>query len=287
MTFAVIGATGQLGRDTLDALVARGVLASDVIAIGRNATALHEIREQGFQAVAADMNAQQSIESALSGVSELLLISGSEVGRRLEQHKSTIDAATRAGVRRVAYTSVLNAAAPGLLIAAEHKATEEYLVASGLAYTMLRNAWYTENHQQDFTAAATTGKIVSNLGDGRIATATRGDLAEAAAVVLAEKDKHDGTIYELSGDSAWNYHEFAASAAEVLGHDVEYIAVEDETYAQQLQSGGMPADTAGFLVALNANLRAGLLGTTTSDLATLIEHPTTPLPAIFRQWNAS
>lgn len=285
MTFAVIGATGQLGRPTLSALTTRGVPASDVVAIGRNTAVLDEIRGLGFRATTADMNDPASIEKGLSGVSELLLISGSEVGKRLDQHKATIDAAGRAGVRRIVYTSVLNAADPGLLIATDHIATEDHLKSSGLAFTILRNAWYTENHQQDFAAAVATGKIVSNLGDGRIATATRQDLAEAAAVTLAEIDKHDNTIFELSGDTAWNYGEFAAAAGEALGREIEYIAVDDETYAEQLQSAGLDEQTAGFLVALNANLRAGALGRTTGDLRTLIGHPTTTLVDALRQWS--
>lgn len=285
MTFAVIGATGQLGRPTLSALTNRGVPASEVVAIGRNTAVLDEIRGLGFRAKTADMNDPASIEKSLSGVSELLLISGSEVGKRLDQHKATIDAAGRAGVRRIVYTSVLNAADPGLLIAADHIATEDHLKSSGLAFTILRNAWYTENHQQDFAAAVATGKIVSNLGDGLIATATRQDLAEAAAVTLAEIDKHDNTIFELSGDTAWNYGEFAAAAGEALGREIEYIAVDDETYAQQLQSAGLDEQTAGFLVALNANLRAGALGLTTGDLRTLIGHPTTTLVDALRQWS--
>ncbi|MBF4997393.1 NAD(P)H-binding protein [Nocardia sp. BSTN01] len=284
-SFAVIGATGQLGRPTLSALTTAGVPGADVVAIGRNTAALEEIRGLGFRATAADMNDPASIESSLSGVSELLLISGSEVGKRLDQHKATIDAAVRAGVRRIVYTSVLNAADPGVLIAAEHIATEDHLKSSGLAFTILRNAWYTENHQQDFAAAVATGKIVSNLGDGRIATATRQDLAEAAAVTLAEIDKHDNTIYELSGDTAWNYAEFAAAAGEALGREIEYIAVDDDTYAQQLQSAGIDEQTAGFLVALNANLRAGALSLTTGDLRTLIGHPTTTLVDAVRQWS--
>ncbi|MFF0499979.1 SDR family oxidoreductase [Nocardia aobensis] len=285
MTFAVIGATGQLGRLTLSALTTRGVPASDVVAIGRNPAALEDIRELGFRATTADMNDPSSIESSLSGVSELLLISGSEVGKRLDQHQATIDAAARAGLRRIVYTSVLNAADPGVLIAAEHIATEDHLKASGPAFTILRNAWYTENHQQDFAAAAATGKIVSNLGEGRIATATRRDLAEAAAVTLAETEKHENTIYELSGDTAWNYSEFAAAAGEVLGREIEYVPVDDETYAQQVQSAGIDAQTAGFLVALNANLREGALSLTTSDLRTLIGHPTTTLVDTLRQWS--
>ena len=127
---------------------------------------------------------------------------GSEVGKRLPQHRAAIDAAVAAGVRRITYTSAPRADVSTLVLAPEHKATEEYLAASGLTTTILRDGWYTENYQPDFGVAQATGVIANSVGaTARIASAPRTDFAEAAAIVLTT-DGHDGKVYEVSGDTA-------------------------------------------------------------------------------------
>ena len=286
MRLAVLGATGHLGRLTVDHLVARGVAPVDVLAIGRNTSVLDELGRAGFGTAVASMNDPAAVESALRGVSDLLLISGNEFGRRVAQHTDTIDAAQRAGVSRIIYTSVLNADAPGLPIASEHIATETYLRASGLNHTILRNAWYTENHRQDFDSGRATGAIISNLGAAPFATATRADLAEAAAITLAETTAHSSATYELSGDTAWTYYDLAREASAALGTTVTYQAVDDAAYAAQLAAHGLDEVTVGFQLAVNANLVDGLLGITTTDLARLLGRPTTPLRAAVASWAA-
>ncbi|MEV6648120.1 SDR family NAD(P)-dependent oxidoreductase [Amycolatopsis sp. NPDC051371] len=181
------------------------------------------------------------------------------------------------------YTSGLQAPTTILRLAADHKATEELITASGIPATFLRNGWYTENHQQDFTGAREHGVIANSLGDGRLATAPRKEYAEAAAVVLTTPG-HEGKAYELSGDIAWNFIEFAATAQELLGTPVVYQSLTAEQEREQLLSYGLDEGTAGFMVALNADLGDGAMASTPGDLARLIDRPTEPLAATLKTW---
>jgi NAD(P)H dehydrogenase (quinone) len=283
MTIAVFGATGQLGRLTLQALLDRGVPADQIRALGRDQARLDELAAHGFTTYAIDLNDPATLEVPLKGVDDVLLISGSEVGRRVPQHKAAIEAAAAAGVRRVVYTSAPKATTTALVLAPEHKATEELLAESGLATTILRNGWYTENYSQDFAQARATGTIANSVGPGRIAGAARADYAEAAALVLTT-DGHDGAVYELSGDVAWSFDDFAQAASRVLGTEVTYQEITPEQQRESLIAAGVPAEFIETLIALDANAREGLLAETTGDLSRLIDRPTTPLEDTLRTW---
>ena len=285
MTIAVFGATGQLGALVLETLLSRGIPADQVVALGRNRAKLDALDARGFRTAAVDLAEPAGLTSALEGVETALLISGNEVGRRVQQHANAVDAAKSAGVARIVYTSAPRATTSALVLAPEHKATEEVLAASGLVTTVLRNNWYTENHRTDFDRAQQSGAITNSVGSGRTASAPRSDYAEAAAVVLTT-DGHDGRVYELSGDTAWTFAEFAAAAAEVLDRPVEYVALSAEDEAAALRGAGLAADTIGFVVALHRNVADGLLAETTGELAQLLGRPTIPLAATLRTWAA-
>ena len=283
MTIAIFGATGKLGGDVLHFLTERDIPAGDVLALGRNADRLAELEGQGFQTAQIDLDQPEGLADTLQGVKTVLLISTGDPGQRLPQHKNAVDAAKAAGVKHLVYTSALEAPTTILIIADEHKATEEYITASGIPATFLRMGWYTENHVQDFEAARSRGVIANSIGDGRISSATRRDLAEGAAVVLSNEG-HEGKAYELSGDVAWNYTDFAAAATDVLGTPVRYDALTSEQERQQLISIGLDEGTAGFITLLNANMRDGAMSATTGDLARLIGHPTEPLATTLATW---
>jgi NAD(P)H dehydrogenase (quinone) len=272
----VTGATGPLGRHIVEALVARGVSASDIVAVGRNAEKLASLAETGVRTAAADYADRASLDAAFAGAGTLVLVSGSEVGQRVEQHRNAIDAAVAAGVSRIVYTSAPQATTSDLVLAPEHKATEEYLAASGIATTILRNSWYTENYAADVDRSAASGVLVSSTGDGRVASASRADYADAVVAVLTS-DGHENTVYELSGDVAWDYSDLAAAISEITGTPVEWKNVSPEEHAAVLTGAGLDEGTAGFVVALDGNIRDGLLGETSGDLARLIGRPTTPL----------
>lgn len=283
MTIAIIGATGKLGGLTIDALLQRGVPADGILALGRNTERLAALAERGLRTAPVDVDDVAGTAATLSGVERLLLISFDDLGTRVPKHGNAVEAARRAGVGHLVYTSVLNAPASPLALAADHRATEERITASGIPATFLRNGWYTENYLPDFTAAREHGVIANSVGPGRIATAPRKDYAEAAAVVLTTPG-HEGKAYELSGDVAWSFAEFAAAAQEVLGTPVRYEELTPEQERERLIAAGLDENTAGFVTRLNADIRAGALAATPGELARLIGRPTEPLAETLKTW---
>ncbi|KRF20090.1 NAD(P)-dependent oxidoreductase [Nocardioides sp. Soil797] len=282
MTIAIIGATGQLGTLTIDALLERGAPAADILALGRNSERLQTLADRGLRTAEIDLDDIDATAQSLAGVDKLLLVSFGP-GDRVTQHGNAIDAARQAGVPHLIYTSGLEAPTTILELAADHKATEELVTAAGIPATFLRNGWYTENHQQDFAGARERGVIANSIADGRIATAPRKDFAEAAAVVLSTPG-HEGKAYELSGDTAWSFDEFAATAADVLGTPVRYQPLTPEQERERLLTVGLDEGTAAFIVTLNTNMRDGAMAPTSGDLARLIGHPTEPLATTLRTW---
>jgi NAD(P)H dehydrogenase (quinone) len=281
MSIVVTGATGHLGRRVVEHLLADGVPADQVVATGRRTERLADLAERGVRVAVADFAQPDTLAAAFQGAEVVLLVSGSEVGQRVEQHRAAIEAAKGAGVRRVVYTSAPQADTTALVLAPEHKATEEILRASGVTFTILRNGWYTENYLGDVQQARETGVISGAYGDGRVASAARDDFAAAAAVVL-RTEGHDDAVYELSGDEAWGFDELAAAASEVLGREVTYRPVSSEQRRADLAAAGLDEGTVGFVVALEENTRDGLLAATPGDLSRLTGRPTTALADALR-----
>lgn len=276
MSYIVIGATGHLGTLTIDSLLERDIAATNIVAAGRNPDRLAALAERGVRTQRIDLDDPTSLDGLFSPDDTVLLISGNEIGRRVAQHGHAIDAAKSAGVKRIIYTSAPNADTSALVLAPEHKATEELIAASGLPATILRNGWYTENYLQAAEQARQTGTLLTSVGDGRVASASRRDFAEAAAVALID-DTTTGKTYELSGDESWNQQELADAISKTIGRDVNLANVTSEEHQRLLVAAGLDEGTAGFVVALDANARDGLLGVTNGELSTLIGRPTTPL----------
>jgi len=276
MTILVTGASGHLGRLVVDHLLDLGVAPDQIVAGARTPSAIADLAARGVQTARVDYTDAASLDAALVGVDHLLLVSSSEVGQRAAQHAAVIDAAKRAGVEHLVYTSAPAATTSALILAPEHKATEEAIVASGIPATILRNGWYTENYVGAAQQAAAIGELVASVGDGRVASASRTDYARAAAVVLTEAG-HVGKVYELSGDYAWTFTELAAAISVALDTTVGYRSVTSEEHAAILGGAGLDEGTIGFVVGLDTNIRDGLLAVTTGDLARLIQRPTTPL----------
>jgi NAD(P)H dehydrogenase (quinone) len=205
MSIVVTGATGKFGRIVVEELLRRGVPAGDVVATGRAVERLADLAERGVVVRRADYDEPETLPAAFAGADRLLFVSGSEPGRRVEQHRAVVAAAVEAGVGLVAYTSILHADTSDLLLAAEHAETERLLAESGLPHVLLRNGWYIENY--DIPAAVQNG-LFGAAGEGRISAATRADYAVAAAAVLTT-DGHEGRAYELGGE-AFTLAELAA-----------------------------------------------------------------------------
>ncbi|MFD0625624.1 SDR family oxidoreductase [Streptomyces sanglieri] len=275
MSIVVTGATGALGRLVVEELLAT-VPASGIAAVVRDEAKAAPLAARGIELRVADYDRPESLKDAFRAGDRVLLVSGSEVGRRVPQHTAVIDAAKAAGVAQLAYTGVLGGPDADFRLAAEHKVTEQLILDSGLPHTFLRNGWYTENYTANLAPVLEHGAVVANAGDGRVASATRADYAAAAAAVLTGEG-HIGAVYELSGDVAWSFAEYAATVAAATGKEIEYKNVPAAVHQEILVGAGLPEGFAAILVDVDEAIERGLLATTSGDLARLIGRPTTPL----------
>lgn len=271
----ITGATGQLGRLVVDSLLER-VPAERVAVAVRSPAKAADLAARGVEVRQADYARPETLEPALAGAERLLLISGNEVGQRVPQHRAVVEAAGRAGVRLLAYTGALGGDAAGFRLADEHKATEAAIRESGIPFVFLRNGWYTEVYTAQLPVVLEHGAVVGSSGDGRVASAARRDYAEAAAVVLATEG-HENAVYELSGDTAWSFPEYAAEVAAQSGRPVVHRNVSPEEHLRILLAAGLPQPFAEILVDVDAGIARGELAHTPGDLSRLIGRPTTPL----------
>ncbi|MFE9459160.1 SDR family oxidoreductase [Streptomyces californicus] len=280
MSIVVTGATGALGRLVVDALLAT-VPAEQVVAVVRDKEKAADLAARGVELRIADYSRPETLAGAFRSGDRVLLISGSEVGRRVAQHAAVIDAAKAAGVAQLAYTGILGGPDADFTLADEHRATERLILDSGLPYTFLRNGWYTENYTANLAPVLEHRAVVSNAGDGRIASASRADYAAAAAAVLTG-DGHLNTAYELSGDTAWSLAAYAALLSELTGEEIAYKNVPAAVHQEILVGAGVPEVFATILVDVDAAIERGRLAGTSGDLARLIGRPTTPLAETVR-----
>lgn len=272
MTIAVTGATGQLGRLVIAELKKR-VPASDIIALVRSPAKAVDL---GVAAREADYNRPETLKSALAGVEKLLLISSSEVGKRGPQHQTVIDAAKAAGVKFIAYTSLLHADVSPVGLSVEHRATEAALKASGIPHALLRNGWYSENYTASIPGAVASGAFIGSAGDGKISSAPRADYAAAAAAVITAPDAA-GKVYELAGDEAYTLADLAAEISRQTGKTIPYHNLTEADFAATLIQIGLPEGLAKMLADSDTGVSKGSLFDDSHTLSKLIGRPTTPL----------
>ncbi|QWV97307.1 SDR family oxidoreductase [Geomonas nitrogeniifigens] len=271
----VTGATGELGRLVIAALLKK-VPAAEIVAVVRNVEKAKNIAALGVQVRYGDYSQPASWDGALEGADRVLLISSSEVGKRVSQHRAVINAATRVGVKLLAYTSVLHAVTSPLGLAAEHRETEALLRASGVPFVLLRNGWYTENYTAGVPAALAHGGVYGCAGDGRISSATRADYADAAVAVLTSDDQA-GRVYELAGDTAYTLTDLAAEISRQSGTAVGYVNLPQFEYKDILIKVGLPEVIADLLADSDNGAAQGALYDDSHQLSTLIGRATTPL----------
>ncbi|MBI3729489.1 MAG: SDR family oxidoreductase [Burkholderiales bacterium] len=277
---AVTGASGQLGRLVIQALLGT-VPANQVVAIVRDVSKVEDLRASGVQVRQGDYSQPGTLAAALQGVKKLLLVSSSEVGQRLEQHKNVVQAAKKTGVELIAYTSILHAHTSPLLLAQEHIATEQLIRDSGLPFVFLRNAWYIENYFSAVGTALQTGKIFGAAGEGKFSAASRADFAAAAAAALTGNDQAC-KIYELAGDQAFTLSELAATLSELSGKPVTYVNHTETEYKDLLVSFGLPEGFAYILAQSDTGAAQGGLYDGSGQLGKLIQRPTATLRSVLQ-----
>lgn len=274
MSIVVTGATGHLGRHVVTQLLEK-VPAEQITAVVRDEAKAADFAAKGVRIAVADYNAPETFGGVFAAGDKVLLISGNEFDKgRPAQHQVVIDAAKAAGVALLAYTS-----APGSLTASlvdDHRATEKVLLASGLPYTLLRNGWYHENYTENLAPVLEHNAVVAAAGEGRVSSASRADYAAAAVAVLTG-DGHENQTYELGGDTAWGFAEYAAEIAKQTGKDIAYNAVPGEVLHGILTGAGVPEMFAGILVGVDASIAKGELVVDSGDLSRLAGRPTSPI----------
>lgn len=272
---AITGASGQLGQLVVEELL-KTVAADQLVAIVRNPAKIKAFAERGVQVRAASYEDKTALVQALRGVEKLLLISSSEVGQRAVQHHNVIEAAKEAGVKLIAYTSLLHADSSPLGLADEHIATEAMLKQSGIPFVLLRNGWYTENYLASVPPALQHGAFIGSAGEGKIASATRADYAAAAAKVMT-LDNQAGKVYELAGDHGWTLSELTAELTKQSGTTVVYQNLPEADFKAALLGAGLPEGLAAMLANSDAGAAKGGLFEDSRQLSQLIGRPTTSL----------
>ncbi|MGW3139143.1 SDR family oxidoreductase [Streptomyces sp. NPDC001139] len=274
MSIVVTGATGNLGRHVVEQLLEK-VPAEQITAVVRDEAKAADLAARGVRLAVADYNTPETFDHVFSAGDKVLLISGSEVGNdRVGQHKVVINAAKAAGVALLAYTS-----APGTLKAAladDHRDTEAALLDSGLPYVLLRNGWYNENYTEQLAPVLQYNAVTQAAGEGRVSSAARADYAAAAVAVLTGEG-HENKTYELGGDEAWSFAEYAAEVSRQAGKEIAYHPVSVEEYTGILTGAGLPGPVAAIIAGVDASVEKGELVVDSGDLGRLIGRPTTPI----------
>lgn len=278
--YGITGATGRLGKAVIEDLLAR-VRPEQIVALVRDPAKAADLRNQGITVRVANYNDPHALTAALRGIDILLFISGSEVGQRMTQHRNVVDAAKRAGVERIAYTSILYADRTANPLAPEHKATEGYIAASGIPYTFLRHGWYTENYLDPARTALKSGTLLTSAGQGRVSSATIADYA--AADVAALLHDQGNQVYEMAGDQPWTFDDLAHAISAIGGKPVHVQTVSTADHVAALEASGLPPEAAQFVAALDSTIARGELADTSGTLSRLIGRPSTPLEAGLRQ----
>ncbi|MCC8395402.1 SDR family oxidoreductase [Paraburkholderia sp. MMS20-SJTR3] len=272
---AITGANGKLGR-----LVVKGLLqtipAGQIVAAVRSPEKADDLSALGVRIREADYDRPETLVEAFKGVEKLLLISAVELGERFRQHRAVIDAARQAGVKLIAYTSLLRADTSNLIIADEHNRTEAYLKNTGVDFVVLRNGWYVENHTSGLAAALANSAIIGSAGQGRFAAASRADFADAAVTVLTQPG-HANRTYELAGDHPYSLTELAEEVSKQTGRTIVYHHLSTAEHEAALLHFGLPKMIVDVVVDADLKASAGELNSDSRDLSTLLGRSTTSL----------
>lgn len=272
MKTGITGATGHLGRIVVNRLKEK-IPAQNIAALVRTPDKAADL---GVEVREFDYNKPENLADALKGIDTLLLISANEIGQRARQHSNVIEAAKKAGVKWIVYTSILRADTSTLSLAEEHLATENAIKASGIQYTILRNGWYTENYTGSVGGALTGGAFPGSAGNGKISSAARADYAEAAVAVLTGKG-HFGKTYELAGDESYTLSDLAGEISHQTGKNIPYRNLTESGYTDLLKGFGLPDGIAGAIAGWDTSASNGDLFDDSHQLSKLIGRPTTSM----------
>jgi NAD(P)H dehydrogenase (quinone) len=286
----VTGANGHLGRATLHHLLETQKIApSDIVAGSRDPSKLAEFSDLGVETRKADFDDRDGLVQAFTGIDRLLIVSTDELatpGKRLEQHRNAVEAAAAAGVGHVVYTSMPNPDRSLVTFAPDHLGTEQAIKASGLSYTILRNAWYSDNYLMAMPHNLQAGTWYTAMGDGRLSNISREDCARAAAAALANPPAGNA-ILTLTGTESLSASEIAAIVSAVADKPLTVVPASEEQLAEGMKAAGLPHFVVAMLVSADANIRAGNFDLVTDDYETLTGRKPLSLRAFFEEHRAA
>lgn len=282
----VTGANGKLGRAIVEQLLTR--VPADQIGVSvRDTEKAHGLAEQGVRVRQGDFDDPASLAYAFEGASQVLIVSSNSSGElAVQHHRTAIDAAKKVGVRRILYTSHMGASPTSLFPPmVDHAATEAVLRESGVAYTSLRNGFYTDSALMILGNAIKTGELRAPE-DGPVAWTSHSDLAEVTAITLSE-DILDGITPNLTASEALDLGGIAAIASELAHRPIQRVVVPDAEYRAGLIAHGVPEAGANMLLGIFLASRQGDFSQVDPTLAHLINRPPTPLRDVLKATIAS
>ncbi|MEK3822472.1 SDR family oxidoreductase [Cytobacillus sp. FSL W8-0315] len=281
MKILVTGATGKLGFKVVESLL-KSVPASDLVVSVRNPEKAEGLRNRGVEVRHGDFDRPETLDNAFEGIDRLLIISADgDNETRIQQHANAVQAADRAGIKFIAYTSLANATESKNLMAPPHVATEAAIVKTGIPYSFLRNNWYLENEIGSIQGAIAGAPWVTSAGKGKVGWALQQDYADAAAAVLLGKG-HENTVYELSGPLL-TQEELASALGNVLGKEIPVQQVSDEKYAEIMKGIGLPDFVLPIVVGIQESIRDGSLEVKSNDFEKVLGRPVTPINEALKQ----
>lgn len=281
MKILVTGATGKLGSKVVESLL-KSVPASDLVVSVRNPEKAEGLRTRGVEVRQGDFDRPETLDKAFEGIDRLLIISADgDNETRIQQHANAVQAADRAGIKFIAYTSLANATESKNLMAPPHVATEAAIIKTGIPYSFLRNNWYLENEIGSIQGAIAGAPWVTSAGQGKVGWALQQDYADAAAAVLLGNG-HENTVYELSGPLL-TQEELASALGNVLGKEIPVQQVSDEKYAEIMKGLGFPDFVLPIVVGIQESIRNGSLEVKSNDFEKVLGRPVTPINEALNQ----
>jgi NAD(P)H dehydrogenase (quinone) len=273
----VTGAGGQLGRSTVEHLLSR--LPADQVGVSvREPGKAADLARRGVRVRRGDFDEPATLVEAFEGATQVLIVSVDDLGEAaVARHATAIEAARRAGARRILYTSHLGARAGSPFAAApDHAATEALLRSSGVPFTALRNGFYADTAVMLVAQALRTGTLVAPE-DGPVNWTAPADLAEAAAVVLTQDGRWEGPTPPLAGGERTNLTALARIASEVHGREITRVTVSEDEYRTTLVEHGTPERYADLFLGMFRASRHGDFATDDPTLERLLGHPPTTI----------
>ncbi|GGB66502.1 NAD(P)-dependent oxidoreductase [Flavobacterium suaedae] len=266
----ITGATGHLGNKVIENLL-KSVPASEIKALARDEQKAANLKEKGVTIATGDYENIPALDNAMKGINKVLLISGLDENR-LEQHKNVIDAAKRAGVERIVYTSVSMTDVSSSVMKdfmGSHFQTEDYIKESGLEYTLMRNSLYMDVIPMFIGEKPNETGVVLPAGEGKVAFALRTEMAEALANVLAD-DTHANKVYDITNTEAYSFNDIAVSLSELYGKEIKYTSPDADVFAKQLKEYSVPDFAINLTVGFATDIKNNLLNIVSTDLESIL-----------------